>query len=452
MPRTLVVIGHGMVGHRLAERLLTLDTEGAWRVVVLGEEPDPAYDRVGLSSYLDGQGKADLTLAGRDFLTDPRLDLRLSRPAVAVDRTVRTVGTADGDRIPYDALVLATGSRPFVPPVPGHDRTGCFVYRTFADLDAIRDAAGPGRPGVVIGGGLLGLEAANALRLLGMRAHVVETAPHLMPAQLDPGAAAVLHAHVTDLGIRLHVGTATTSVDGHPDGTVRAVTLADGTVVETDLVVFAAGIRPRDELATALGLERGERGGFAVDEHCRTEDPRVWAVGECASVRGRCHGLVAPGYRMAESVARRLLGQDAPPFDAADPITTLKLMGVDVATFGTTGPGEEQALEAVFAEGTTRYAKILLGRGTGELLGGILAGPTGSPMTLTSFVGAQPPADLEQLLLPGRPARAPRSLPPAPSDASRRATTSPPTDTTTNAASSPTTNRPRTRPRTGELT
>ncbi|MEU9861840.1 FAD-dependent oxidoreductase [Streptomyces sp. NPDC047971] len=406
MSRTLVVIGHGMVGHRLTERLLDLDTEGVWRVVVLAEEPDPAYDRVGLSSYLEGKTRSDLTLAGRDFLDDPRVDLRLSCPAVTADRTARTVSTGDGGRVAYDALVLATGSRPFVPPVPGHDRAGCFVYRTFDDLDAIRTAARPGRPGVVIGGGLLGLEAANALRLLGMRAHVVETAHHLMPAQLDPGAAEVLHDHVTGLGLRLHLGTATTSVDGHPDGTVRAVTLSDGTVVEADLVVFAAGIRPRDELATALGLARGERGGFAVDDHCRTEDPHVWAVGECASVRGRCHGLVAPGYRMAESVARRLLGLDAPPFDGADPTTTLKLMGVNVATFGATRPGDDRAVEAVFAEGNARYAKVLLGRDTGELLGGVLAGYTGSPMALAPFVGAQPPADLEQLLLPGRPAGA----------------------------------------------
>jgi nitrite reductase (NADH) large subunit len=404
MPRTLVVIGHGMVGHRLAERLLALDTESAWRVVVLAEEPDPAYDRVGLSSYLDGKSKPDLVLAGPDFLNDPRVDLRLSCPAVAADRTARTVGTADGDLIPYDALVLATGSRPFVPPVPGHNRAGCFVYRTFDDLDAIRAAARPGRPGVVIGGGLLGLEAANALRLLGMRAHVVETAPHLMPAQLDPGAARVLHHHVTDLGLRLHLGTATTSVDGYPDGAVRGVTLGDGTVLEADVVVFAAGIRPRDELATVLGLERGERGGFAVDDHCRTADPHVWAVGECASVAGRCHGLVAPGYRMAESVARQLLGRKAEPFDGADPTTTLKLMGVNVATFGATRPGEDGAVEAVFSEGAARYAKVLLDPGTGEILGGILAGHTGSPMALAPFVGARPPADLERLLLPGRPA------------------------------------------------
>jgi nitrite reductase (NADH) large subunit len=401
--RTLVLVGHGMTGHRFAERLRALDTPGDWRIVILAEEDHPAYDRIGLSSYLTGRSKGELALAGRDFLDDPRVDLRLACPAVSADRTGRTVLTADGDRISYDALVLATGSRPFVPPVPGRDLTNCFVYRTFDDLDAIRGAARHGRPGVVVGGGLLGLEAAEALRLLGMRPHVVETAPHLMPTQLDSGAAQVLHGHAAGLGLRLHCGTAVASIAAHPDGTVRAVTLEDGSVLESDLVVFAAGIRPRDELAEVLSLERGGRGGILVDEHCRTADERVWAIGECAAVRGRCYGLVAPGYGMAETVARRLAGRNPEPFDGTDTSTTLKLLGVHVATFGTTRPGGGEALEAVeavFAEGDTRYAKVFLRQDTGSLMGGILAGATGSRTQLGAFVGQRPPADLEQLLLP----------------------------------------------------
>ncbi|GAU67097.1 putative oxidoreductase [Streptomyces sp. NBRC 110611] len=399
MTRTLVVVGHGMVGHRLVDRLRAMDGAGAWRVVVLAEERHPAYDRVALSSYLDGKSRDDLTLGGRDVFDGSRAELRLGCPAVSADRAARTVTTAEGDEVAYDALVLATGSRPFVPPVPGHDLTGCFVYRTFDDLDAIRAAARAGRPGVVIGGGLLGLEAANALRLLGMRPHIVETAPHLMPAQLDAGAAQVLHEQVTGLGLRLRCGTATASVDARADRTVRGVTLSDGTRLETDLVVFAAGVRPRDDLAAAMGLERGERGGFAVDGHCRTRDERVWAIGECASVQGRCHGLVAPGYRMADTVADQLTGRGAAPFDGADTFTALKLFGVNVATFGATRPAEDGALDVVFAEGTSHYAKVLLRPDTGVLLGGMLAGGTGCPRTLASFVGRQPPADLEQLLL-----------------------------------------------------
>ncbi|MFE2518324.1 NAD(P)/FAD-dependent oxidoreductase [Streptomyces mirabilis] len=307
---------------------------------------------------------------------------------------------AAANQIPYDALVLATGSRPFVPPVRGRDLTGCFVYRTFDDLDALRATARPGRPGVVVGGGLLGLEAANALRLLGMRPHVVEAAPHLMPTQLDSGAARVLHRHVTELGLRLHCGTATSSVDSGADGKVRAVTLSDGTVVEADLVVFSAGIRPRDELADAMGLTRGERGGIVVDNLCRTTDERVWAIGECAAVNGRCYGLVAPGYRMADSVARQLTGQEPEPFTDTDTSTTLKLLGVKIATFGALRSDHGHAVEAVFAEGTDRYAKILLSEDSGDLLGGILAGGTGSWTAIRSLVGRRPPANLEQLLLP----------------------------------------------------
>lgn len=400
MTRTLLVVGHGMVGHRLVDQLRTLDTEQIWRIVIVAEEHQPAYDRVSLSSYLDGKSKSDLTLAEVDFLNDPRVDLLLGCPVVSVDRTARTVRTVQGDRIFYDALVLATGSRPFVPPVPGRDLTGCFVYRTFDDLDALRAAARPGRPGVVVGGGLLGLEAANALCLLGMRPHVVESAPHLMPAQLDAGAARVLHRHVTELGLRVHCATSTASIDAGSDGTVRTVTLSDGTVLEADVVVFAAGVRPRDELADAMGLERGERGGIVVDDLCRTTDERIWAMGECAAVNGRCYGLVAPGYRMADSVARQLVGQSPDPFDGTDTSTALKLLGVNIAAFGSAGPDDGPAVEAVFAEGSDRYAKIFLSQDSGALLGGILAGDTGSWATVRSLVGRRPPADLEQLLLP----------------------------------------------------
>ncbi|MBA0051250.1 NAD(P)/FAD-dependent oxidoreductase [Streptomyces sp. AJS327] len=410
MTRTLLLAGYGPVGHRTAERLRTRDTGGAWRVVILAEEAHPAYDRVHLSSYLDGKGRGDLTLTGATFASDPLVDLRLSRPATAIDRAARTVRTADGDEVPYDALVLATGSRPFVPPVPGHDLPGCHVYRTFEDLDALRAAARPGRPAVVVGGGLLGLEAASALRLLGARPHVVETAPHLMPAQLDASAARVLHRHATLRGVDARCATGLDSVEAGPDGTVAAVSLSDGTVLETDLVVFAAGIRPRDELAVTAGLDRGPRGGVAVDAYCRTSDPRVWAVGECAAVEGRCHGLVAPGYRMADSVVEQLLGQPATPFDSTSAHETeLKLLGVNVAVLGDTVP-DDQTLDLVFAEDATRHVRVLLRRDTGILVGGVLAGDTCSPHVLAGLIGRPLPADLEQLLLPA-PGTAHRFLP-----------------------------------------
>ncbi|MER7012650.1 nitrite reductase large subunit NirB [Saccharopolyspora sp. NPDC000359] len=397
--RTLVVVGHGMVGHRLVEVLRERDTAGAWRIVVLGEEPRPAYDRVALSSYLDGKSAEDLGLASHELLADPLVELRLGTAATGVDRAARTVSTSDGSVLGYDALVLATGSRPFVPPVPGHDLDGCFAYRTIEDLDAIRDAATGGAPGVVIGGGLLGLEAANALRLLGMRAHVVEMAPRLMPLQVDEGGGQVLGRLVGDLGLTVHCGAATQSIDG--DGRVRAVTLADGTVIDTDLVVFSAGVRPRDELAEVAGLDRAERGGILVDEFCRTSDDRIWAIGECAAVQGRCYGLVAPGYSMAEGVAEQLLERGGGAFPGADLSTKLKLLGVDVASFGDAHGRTEGALEVVYANNAAgTYAKLVLSDDARVLLGGVLVGDASAYSVLRPLVDRELPAPPEQLLLP----------------------------------------------------
>ncbi|WP_063730857.1 NAD(P)/FAD-dependent oxidoreductase [Streptomyces sp. RTd22] len=403
MTRTLVVVGHGMVGHWLVERIRDRDREGRWRIVVLAEEPRPAYDRISLSSHLEGGEDGDagaLDLTGPDLLDDPMADIRLSTTAVAVDRRARTVTSADGTVTGYDALVLATGSRPFVPPIAGRDLPGCFRYRTVEDIEAIRDAAVPGRAGVVIGGGLLGLEAANALRLLGMRSHVVETAPHLLPLQIDAGAGQVLADLIGKLGVQPHCGTITRSVDPGPDGRVRAVTLDDRTRLEAALVVFATGVRPRDDLAEPSGLTRGPRGGVLVDDHCRTADPRIWAIGECAAVEGRCYGLVAPGYRMAECVAAQLLGLPARPFAGADTSTRLKLLGVDVASFGDCHAETPGALEYIrHHHRAGSYAKLVLADDARTLLGGVLAGDTSAYPLLHSLMGRQMPAGPEQLLL-----------------------------------------------------
>jgi nitrite reductase (NADH) large subunit len=398
-PRTLVVVGHGMTGHRLVEHLRAHDRHGAWRVVVLAEEPRPAYNRVALSSYLEGKTAADLTLAGHDFLTDPLVELRTAAPVTGVDRRARTVTTADGTLTRYDALVLATGSRPFVPPVPGHDLPGCFVYRTFDDLDALREAAHAGGPGVVVGGGLLGLEAANALRLLGVRPHVVELAPRLMPLQLDDGGARVLARLVTGLGLRVHCGTAVRAIRAGGDGRVGGVALTDGTALDARLVVFSAGVRPRDDLAGPAGLATGERGGFLVDDLCRTADPAVFAVGECAAVRGRTYGLVAPGYRMAELVADQLLGRPTTPFTDPDTATKLKLLGVDVASFGDAHAESEGALEYVLRDdGAGTYAKLVLDPEGRILRGGVLAGDASAYRTLRALTGRELTAPPDRLL------------------------------------------------------
>jgi len=399
--KSAVVIGHGMVGHRFVEALRARDESDDWSVTVLCEEPLPAYDRVGLSSYVGAWDPKELALAGNDYPDDALVDLRIGRRAATIDREARKVTTDSGEVVGYDALVMATGSYPFVPPIPGHDRPECFVYRTLADLDGIRkraDAAGPGAVGVVVGGGLLGLEAANALKLMGMTPHVVEFAPRLMPLQVDEGGGALLANLVTDLGLTVHAGVGTAGITEGPDGI--SVELSDGSVIEAALLVFSAGVRPQDQLARDAGLEVGERGGIITDLGCRTSDENIYAVGECAAVEGRCYGLVAPGYTTAEIVADRLLG-GAAEFPGADLSTKLKLMGVDVASFGDAHAQTPGALEVVLsdaAKGT--YAKLVVSDDAKTLLGGILVGDASAYASLRPLVGRELPGDPASLISP----------------------------------------------------
>ncbi|PTR31690.1 assimilatory nitrite reductase (NAD(P)H) large subunit precursor [Rhodococcus sp. OK519] len=398
---TAIVIGHGMVGHRFVEALRARDGADTWSVTVLCEEGVPAYDRVALSSYVGSWDAKELALAGNDFAGDAAVDLRVGVRAETIDRTARTVTTSDGEVLGYDALVLATGSYPFVPPVPGHEHERCFVYRTPSDLDGIRaraEAVEPGAVGVVVGGGLLGLEAANALRQLGMAPHVVEHNARLMPLQVDDGGGAVLARLVTDLGLTLHTDTGLASISDGPTG-VR-VELSDGSVIDAALLVFSAGVRPRDQLARDTGLDIAERGGILTDSSCVTSDPTVYAIGECAAVEGRCYGLVAPGYTTAEVVADRLLGGDA-VFPGADLSTKLKLLGVDVASFGDVHATTPGALEVVFsdaAKGT--YAKLVVSDDAKTLLGGILVGDATAYGSLRPLVGRELPGDPAALISP----------------------------------------------------
>ncbi|MGV9767134.1 nitrite reductase large subunit NirB [Micromonospora tulbaghiae] len=395
MSERLVVVGNGMVGQRFVEALRARDTDGRWRVTVLAEERRPAYDRVRLSAVFDGVDADELTV----HTPDAGVDLRLGEPATGVDRARRVVTTAAGE-YPYDALVLATGSYAFVPPVDGTDLPGVFVYRTLDDLTAIREHARGRRTGAVIGGGLLGLEAANALRLLGLATSVVEFAPRLMPVQVDEAGGAMLRRYVEELGVTPYLGVATTALRPGPDGTVAALDLADGRTLDAELVVVAAGIRPRDELARAAGLPLGPRGGVLVDTACRTADGRIWAVGECAAVDGVCHGLVAPGYATAEVVADRLLGGGA-TFPGADTATKLKLLGVDVASFGDAHGVTPGCLDVTFTDPATRsYAKLVLSDDARTLLGGVLVGDASAYPALRASVGGPLPAPPLALLAP----------------------------------------------------
>jgi nitrite reductase (NADH) large subunit len=400
----VVVVGHGMVGHRFVEALTARDRDGRYRVTVLSEEPRPAYDRVALSSFFDGADEAALRLPDLDT---SQVDLRLGVSAVSVDPDRREVVTSDGAVTGYDELVLATGSYPFVPPVTGHDAPGCFVYRTLDDLDAIRAAADRAAAsgtatGIVVGGGLLGLEAANALRLLGLAPHVVELAPHLMAVQVDQGGGALLGGLVTELGVTVHCGVATTRVVTDPaTGRAAGVELASGELIEAGLVVFAAGVRPRDQVARAAGVALGPRGGVAVNEACQSVSHReIWAVGEVAALDGQLFGLVAPGYAMAETVADRLLGGSA-TFPGADLSTKLKLLGVDVASFGDAHGRTPGALSVVLNDPVRRsYGKLVVSDDAKTLLGGVLVGDATRYALLRPLVGHPLPADPAALLAP----------------------------------------------------
>ncbi|GAB2845611.1 nitrite reductase large subunit NirB [Actinoallomurus bryophytorum] len=382
----LVVTGHGPAAHRLVEAVRARDTGGRWRVTVVGEEPRPAYDRVALTSYLtDG---ADLAYPPHD----EAVTLRTGDRVTAIDRAARTVTTEAGTALRYDALVLATGSVPFVPPVRGADTA--FVYRTIDDLDAVRAHVPPGgrSTGVVVGGGLLGLEAARALQGLGVETHIVEVAPWLMSRQLDEGGGAMLRRHIEALGLHVHTGTV---LEGIEPG---AVHLAGGAVLAAGVVVFSAGIRPRDELARAAGLTVGARGGIVVDSSCRTEDPDIFAIGECALVDGQVYGLVGPCFTMAEVVADRLLGGES-EFNGADLSTRLKLMDVDVASFG--DPNAD-ALNVSYTDPVAgTYKRLVVSDDAKTLLGGVLVGDASAYPTLRASVGTELPAPPEQLLFGG---------------------------------------------------
>jgi nitrite reductase (NADH) large subunit len=398
--KTLVVAGHGMVGHRLVQAAIERGLTERYDIVVVGEEPRPAYDRVALTSFFGADSADELSLLPEGTYDDPRVRLVLDRTVDSIDRDVRTVTLSDDAVVAYDVLVLATGARPFVPPVPGHDLEGCFTYRTIEDLEAIRSASGDARVGVVIGGGLLGLEAANALVSLGLETHVVEMAPRLMPVQLDDAGGSTLVRHIEKLGVQVHCGAATDRVV-EDNGRVAGLAL-DGGWIPAEVVVFSAGIRPRDDLARACGVDVAERGGVLVDGHCRTSDDRIFAVGECAAPDGQMYGLVAPGYSMAEVVVDHLLGGDG-AFTGADMSTKLKLLGVDVASFGDAFATTDGALELVFSDAVGGvYKKLVVSEDGTRLLGGILVGDASAYGMLRPMVssGIALPENPEELILP----------------------------------------------------
>jgi nitrite reductase (NADH) large subunit len=395
--RKVVIVGNGMVGQRLLETLAV--EAAALEITVLAEEPRCAYDRVHLSELFAGKSASELSLVEEDFFARHGIGIHVSESAARIDRRSRRVRTSRGRELSYDVLVIATGSYPFVPPIPGRDRAGVFVYRTIEDLEAIRQAAQSARSGAVVGGGLLGLEAAKALRDLGLETHVVEFAPRLMALQLDEAGAALLRRRIEALDVTVHLGANTREIVAG-DAAKHRMSFADQRELEVDLIVFSAGIRPRDSLAREAGLAIGERGGIVIDETCRTSDPSIYAVGECALWDGRVFGLVSPGYQMARVAAAHIVGSQTEVearFRGADMSTKLKLLGVDVASIGDAHAGTPGArCCTLIDERQQTYKKLVLDETGRRLLGAILVGDAEN-------YGALLQATLNQLPLPARP-------------------------------------------------
>jgi nitrite reductase (NADH) large subunit len=410
-----------MVGQRFLE---SIPSDAPFDITVLGEEPRPAYDRVQLSAFFSGKTADDLSLVTPGFFAQNNITVKLGERADSINLSARKVRTAHGHELEYDTLVLATGSYPFVPPIAGRDRPHCHVYRTIEDLEAIRSSAQGARIGVVVGGGLLGLEAAKALRDLGLETNVVEFAPRLMALQVDDGGGGMLRRKIEALGVRVHTGKNTTNIVAA--GNARhCMNFSDGSSLEADVIVFSAGIRPRDELARAAGLAIGERGGIVIDDNCRTSDPNVYAIGECALWRGRIFGLVAPGYDMARVVAATVsagVGPTAaaanrateaagaaqaagPRFTGADMSTKLKLLGVGVASIGDAHAASPGARAYSFIDERREvYKKLVVTEDGSRLLGAVLVGDTddyGSWLQ-TMLNGLPLPEHPEDLILPPR--------------------------------------------------
>jgi len=404
----VVVVGNGMVGHHYVEQLVASEVEA--HITVIGGETRPAYDRVHLSEVFSGRSPEDLALTTRDHYREIGVNAHFGDAVKSIDRDNKTVTTDSGKQYPYDKLVLATGSYPFVPPVKGNDLEPCLVYRTIDDLGMIQAQAKGRKIGVVVGGGLLGLECANAVKNLGLETHVVEVAPGLMGVQLDNGGSAMLRRKIEALGVQVHTSKATQVIEENSDGDTRLVMqFADGGSLATDMIVFSAGIRPYDQLARDCGLTVGERGGIEVDYHCKTSDSDIFAIGECALFGGRIFGLVAPGYRMAEAAVSQL-GNDTVAFQGADMSTKLKLLGVDVGSIGDAHGKEEGSVAYTFSdERIDVYKRLIVSADGKKLLGAVLVGDCSDYDTLLQYFlnGIDLPADPQTLILPYNAGEAP---------------------------------------------
>ena len=372
----LAIIGNGMVGHRFIEDILDKSEPGQFEITVFCEEPRIAYDRVHLSSYFSHHTAEELSLVREGFYEKNNINVLVGERAITINRAEKVIHSSAGRSVFYDKLIMATGSWAWVPPIEGADTADCFVYRTIEDLNAIEACARRSKRGAVVGGGLLGLEAAGALKHLGVETHVIEFAPMLMAEQLDHMGGEQLRRKIEDMGVLVHTGKNTKSITDQGTQARKTMSFADGSSLEIDFIVFSTGIRPRDKLAAQCGLDIAPRGGIVINDSCQTSDPDIYAIGECASWQQRIFGLVAPGYKMAQVAVDHLLGQES-AFTGADMSAKLKLLGVDVGGIGDAHGRTPGARSYVFLdENAGVYKRINVSADNTTLLGAVLVGDT----------------------------------------------------------------------------
>ncbi|MDA1060556.1 MAG: nitrite reductase large subunit NirB [bacterium] len=401
MKKNLVIVGNGMVGHHFVQQAIKEKLSEHYHIHVFSEEAVPAYDRVQLSSYFKHFDLAQLNLVDLEQYQQEKIMLHQNDLVTSIDRENKIINTQN-TQLAYEILVLATGSYPFVPPIPGHQHENCFVYRTISDLDAITQSAKKSKVGVVVGGGLLGLEAANALMNLGLETHVVEFAPQLMGIQLDVDGGSLLRKKIESLGVHVHTSKNTKNISAGDQHTLK-IEFADDSQLETDIIVFSAGIRPQDQLAKVSQLDLGERGGIVIDNACKTSDENIFAIGECALWDQRIFGLVAPGYTMASVAASQIAGNLEKTFDGADMSTKLKLLGVEVGSIGDAHARTDKSLAYTYMNPREQvYKKIVTSSDGKKLLGAVLVGDTSDYNNLLQFyLNDMPlPAEPECLILP----------------------------------------------------
>ncbi|MBU2995840.1 nitrite reductase large subunit NirB [Cellulophaga baltica] len=405
--KTIIVVGNGMVGYKFCEKFMAKEGSKSFKLIVFGEEPRPAYDRVHLSEYFENKNAKALEMAPRTWYEENEIELITNVRVSDISRKSKTIVTTKDEKYTYDYLVLATGSSAFVPPIKGIEKEGVFVYRTIEDLDdtmnyvAKLKAEGTQKKAAILGGGLLGLEAAKALVDMGLETSVVEFAPRLMPRQLNNDASKSLQTKLEALGIKILLSKATQQLTG--DSFMTGMQFSEDETVPFDMLLVSAGIRPRDELAKTCELEVGTRGGIVVTNDMRTSDTDIFAIGECALLNNMIYGLVAPGYDMAEIVVEQLLGdKEANMPTEIDMSTKLKLSGIDVASFGD-ALNENDGLEIVYENALQGiYKSIIVDKEGKSLLGGIMVGDASDYSMLHQIFlnGMAIPENPEQLILP----------------------------------------------------